>query len=206
MIKTKINKIEKQMINSLSECLIPIKGYPHSKKTTAFDSVRKHTAEIKGIIRGCCENAGVDKIPTDIDTARHSLLRLIEMTDVKNIQVVHRTIYYRLQNGLMLTDSFSYKDYYKLFRTADMSMYFIITSAITFSFDILLYADVATDLHYQSPLDWTLALWNALCYHKESFAKIFIKERREFEQFMDLTACTCEVLSFMLRELEEHGF
>lgn len=206
MIKTRTGKIEKQMIDLLGECLIPIKGYPFSRETTAFDLVRKHIAEIKKLIGCYCENAGVDKISVDIDTARQSLLRLIEMTDAKDIQVIHRTIYYRVQNGLMLTDRFSYKDYCKLFRTVDTSMYFIITSAITFSFDILLYADVATDIHYQSPLDWTLALWNALCYHKESFAKRFLKERREFESFIDLTDCTCEVLSFMLKELKKHGF
>lgn len=41
MIKTRTGKIEKQMIDLLGECLIPIKGYPFSRETTAFDLVRK---------------------------------------------------------------------------------------------------------------------------------------------------------------------
>lgn len=206
MIKTRTGKIEKQMIDLLGECLIPIKGYPFSRETTAFDLVRKHIAEIKELIGCYCENAGVDKISVDIDTARQSLLHLVEMTDVKDISEIHPTVYHHLQNGLILSEEFTRKDYRKIFKTIETSLYFITTSAITFSYEIVLYDDVTSKTHYRTPLDWTLALWNALCYHKDSFVKGFIRNRREFEVFLDLTGYTCEVLSFMLKELSKHGF
>ena len=206
MPKTKNSKIAKQMIDLLSEDLIPVKGYRFSNEKATFDSVRIHTAQLKSLIDIYCENVGLDKTAKDIDEARQRLVRIVEVTEAKNIPGIHRTIYHRLQNGLMLIDEFSCKEYRKTFETVEMSMYFITTSAITFSYEILLFADAPTELHYRTPLDWTLALWNALCYHKESFAKRFIKDRWEFELFIDLTDCICEVLSFLLRELEKHGF
>lgn len=206
MIKTKTGRIEKQTIDLLGKSLIPVKGYRFSKEKAAYDSIRKHIAELKCVIDTYCKNVGLDKNAKDIDEARQCLLRIVEVTEAKNISFISRTIYHRLQNGLMLTDEFSCKEYRKTFHTVEMSLYFITTSAITFSYEILLFDDVPTELYYRTPLDWTLAIWNALCYHKESFARSFIKNRREFERFIDLTGCICEVLSFMLKELEKHGF
>lgn len=197
---------QREMICLLGKNLIPIKGYSFSNSKTAFNLIREYIGELKSIIDIYYDKLGINLISEDIDEARQSLLHLVEMTDVKDISEIHPTVYHHLQNGLILSEEFTRKDYRKIFKTIETSLYFITTSAITFSYEIVLYDDVTSKTHYRTPLDWTLALWNALCYHKDSFVKGFIRNRREFEVFLDLTGYTCEVLSFMLKELSKHGF
>lgn len=194
-----------QILDILGESMVPIKGFPFSRGDSAYTEIRQRIAELMGLI-DTFYNAR--NTVSEIDSVEHALItlmRLIEVMDMKKMSNISRSMFYRMQNGLTLMDQFTRKSYLEIFGTIQESTYFIVTSAVMFSHDIFLYSDVEEELNYRSPLDWTLALWNSLCYHRENFIKR-CSDNQKFFEFLKLCCCVCKILTLMLKELENHGF
>lgn len=127
-------------------------------------------------------------------------------------------LYTLAENGGTVHPYFTGEEYKTICETKKESLYHLITSAIYFPLEIRGRANPSTLEMYKNqscseriirylsaPLDWTIALYNFLCYHLRVYTKRR-SELNEWNNILFLCVCVCEVLNDILKELEDHGF
>lgn len=207
---------------ALMEILQPIRAkYYEERDPYTFKKMRDTVSAAKIAAEHFLEQNGSDKQKISCpEEAKIGLMELVETVSFEEKdKPIHEllwgktsSIHIKVANGLTAYEKFTDVRYKYIFETKGDSLYHLITSAIYFSSAIKYYLNPSKaknkNFAYRylpTPLDWTIALYNLLCYH----LRVYTKRRSKPEEWNDvlfLSACVCEVLSGMLKELEDHGF
>lgn len=214
---------------ALMEILEPIRAkYYEDREPYTFKKMRETVSAAKIATEHFLEQNGSDKQKISCpEEAKIGLMELVEMVSFeekdKPIHELFRgkismsSSHIKVANGLTAYYKFTEVRYKYIFETKGDSLYYLITSAIYFSAAIKYRVNPITKeenkdkvkngncTYLSTPLDWTVALYNLLCYH----LRVYTKRRSKPEEWNDalcLCACVCEVLSEMLKGLEDHGF
>lgn len=209
-------------IKLFDELLLPEKGNYFTSIHPIFSNIEKKVRLLSEMSeRVLFENANNSPIdletllPIDETTARLSLLELIETSDISadegevayhfDRDTMKR---YFTANGETAVEEFTVKSYKTRFKTFANSFYFIVSLAIYSSFCIKNYEKYkgvsGTEMFLHSPLDWTVALYNTLCYHYKCFVNTIHLKINEWNRFLLLSCCICEILKFMIKEIKEY--
>lgn len=212
---------------ALMEILEPIRAkYYEDREPYTFKKMRETVIAAKIAAEHFFEQNGSDKQKISCpEEAKIGLMELVETVSFEEKdKPIHEllwgktsSIHIKIANGLTAYKKFTEVRYKYIFETKGDSLYHLITSAIYFSAAIKYRVNPITKeenkdkvkngncTYLSTPLDWTIALYNLLCYH----LRVYTKRRSKPEEWNDalfLCACVCEVLSGMLKGLEGHGF
>ncbi len=207
---------------ALMEILEPVRAkYYEDREPCTFKKMRETVSAAKIVAEHFLQQNNSDKQKIScVEEAKIGLMELVETVKFEEKdKPIHEllwgktsSIHIKVANGLTAYKKFTEVRYKYIFETKGDSLYHLITSAIYFSSAIKYYLNPSKTKdknfayrYMPTPLDWTVALYNVLCYH----LRVYTKRRSKLDEWNDvlfLCACVCEVLSGMLKELEGHGF
>ncbi|MCQ4021738.1 MULTISPECIES: hypothetical protein [unclassified Ruminococcus] len=208
----------RKKIKYLDHYLIPQKGNYFKSDSPMFSEIKHQVFNIR-----CFTDYELDEIkspladlvPLGVEAARLSILELIETTDISSADSEAAYLFdkntkkrYFVANGGTAIEQFTYKSYKRNFKTFANSFYFITALAINSSYRISDFArykgDKSKAIFLHSPLDWTVALYNSLCYHKKCFVRNYHRDFEGWDKFLLLCCCVSEILEKMIEEIETY--
>lgn len=201
----------------LDELLTPQKGNFNYRNISDIEAIEKRVQAIRGFLdvyysTNSCST--IIKIPTDVLSARIGLIEIVEITDINSKESEKAYLFNKhlkkrlyIANGATSANFFTVKKYKKLFETFSNSFYFITNLAIYASYctdRCRKNSEIHNNLTYlQTPIDWIVALFNCLCYHKKAFIRSFRCTNEEIDKLLALIGCVCSIIKFLIQELKE---